>query len=205
MDNQKFVNYYVDLLAASMNENAIRNIQLQANAKVTEEIITELNGKVTDLHNLVFVRDNRIKELELDVGKLNQQTQELNGEINRLNNMKGEFENTKHQLAHLDTFRNELIAARVELDTSRGAYNRVIEERDTALGAIVELNKAKENLESMVAKLQKENFEFAAKLQQVPEPKPEKQVIIPADTIKGKVPTKATKKDAAPLHDGGNF
>jgi len=123
MGNEKYLNYYVEVLTGTMTDAVIRNISLQANARVTEDVINEQVKKNNEFEKII---ENLKNELELIKSNKNQESDskilnlenvirghlerigELEKQLNDLNNLKNEYENVKHQVNHLDTFRNEL-------------------------------------------------------------------------------------------------
>ena len=44
--SEKYYNHFIEIMTSTMNDAIIRNISLQANAKVLEEIITEQKIKI---------------------------------------------------------------------------------------------------------------------------------------------------------------
>lgn len=103
MSNEKYVNYYVEILTNTLTDAVIRNVSLQANAKVNEDVIKNQAELVENLKNL----ENTVQE---HVNTINS----LKNEIAVLNSYKIENENIKSQLQHIDTFRNELLKCREE-------------------------------------------------------------------------------------------
>ena len=92
--SEKYVNYYVEIMTGTMQDAVLRNISLQAQAKVTEELLNE---------NL-----NKINDLEQKIQDFNNESELLRQASHELATTKGEYESIKHQIQHLDTFRNEL-------------------------------------------------------------------------------------------------
>jgi chromosome segregation ATPase len=165
--NDKYINYYVETLGSTLNDAVLRNISLQANAKISEDVLQELKKEIDFLrHDTQKVESEKLKayvereqELiaEINVLKSNHESlvdnfqnnlsekeQSYVDEINSLKNTikmhlsaiselqshndamkhsKSEYENTKHQLSHLDTFRNELIKAQKELELYKSSQN----------------------------------------------------------------------------------
>jgi chromosome segregation ATPase len=100
MNNEKYLNYYIELLTSTLNEVIVKNISLQANARVTDELLMEV------------IKSN--DEREKIINKLTSRYNDTNNSLNELRLQKAEFDNTRHQIHHLETFRNELISAREE-------------------------------------------------------------------------------------------
>ena len=105
MDNQNYYNYYIDTLTNSFTDAIMRNISLQASVKLGEDAIKEY--------------ESNLEILDAEIGRLRE-------EITNLQNSKSDYENTKHQVQHIDTFRNELIQARKENEDLRNHYESEI-------------------------------------------------------------------------------
>ena len=152
MSQEKYVEHFVDIMTKSLQESMVKNISLQANLKITESIIKELqesgNNTVKDLqakvNELTGVVDSTQKELELvrtsrssnENSKIQQLQNTINENNNTINNLrkqindlsivKTEYESVKHQVSHIDTFRNELSKTREELQSVHGKYGSEI-------------------------------------------------------------------------------
>jgi hypothetical protein len=105
MSNQNYVNHYIEILSGTMTDAILRNISLQANAKVTDETINEQATVIESLSS---------------------QVEEQRKTINELSSMKGEYESVRHQVDHVETFRNELIKERNEHQKTRDDYEKKI-------------------------------------------------------------------------------
>ena len=148
MGNENYLNYYVEILTGTMTDAVIRNISLQANARVTEDVVNEQVKKNNEYENVI---ENLKTELEsIKTGK-NQETDSkilnleninknhldtingLNNQLSEMNRMKGEYENVKHQVGHVDTFRSELIKERENHKKTRDEYENRITELNTQI------------------------------------------------------------------------
>jgi chromosome segregation ATPase len=123
--DKNYVDYYIELLASTMQDAIIRNISLQANAKLTDIAIGQLNEKVIELENEIekYHISNNSNE-DAYKNKIN----ELNSEISNLNHLKVEYEKVKNQANHVDTFRNELLKSRKENEELVEKYESKIKE-----------------------------------------------------------------------------
>lgn len=141
MGNEKFVNYYIEGLITTLNDCLIRNISLQANDRISKEVIEEHTKKVEGLDgtinalkvDLEFAKkqqndsDNqRYQNLENSIKDHVNTINTLNQEISQLKTMKSEYENVKHQVQHVDTFRTELNKTREELNNVRVDNEKII-------------------------------------------------------------------------------
>jgi len=110
MSNQNYVNHYIDILTGTMTDAIIRNVSLQATAKINEEVLNNHQSELEQLRNGT-------------VGQIEQLKNENVGQISQLNN---EISSLRQQLDHLDTFRNELIRERVEHEKTKSNYEETI-------------------------------------------------------------------------------
>jgi len=136
MSNEKYVNYYIELLTSTMHDAVVRNISLQTNAKITEEAVKEI------------VSDN--ERFKGEISKLQGVIVELNRQIEEFNVMKREFEETKYQIQHLNTFRTDLVVSRQE---SQGLQIKV-QELEQELDQFRNPKKGKKNKQPPVQTVQ---------------------------------------------------
>jgi chromosome segregation ATPase len=141
MGNEKYLNYYVEILTSTMTDAVIRNVSLQANARVTEEVLNDQIKRNEDLINQINNLNDQIKDLK----QSNQQTEnqkivdlenknkghldrigDLEKQLSELNKVKNEYENAKHQISHVDTFRNELVKEREDHQKTRKQFENII-------------------------------------------------------------------------------
>jgi chromosome segregation ATPase len=164
MGNEKFVNYYIEGLITTLNDCLIRNISLQANERIGKEAIEEHSKKVEGLNGIIDALkldleskkknesesdSERYRNLENSINDHLNTINRLNGEISQLNTMKSDYENVKHQVQHVDTFRAELNNTREELNNVRNDYENVkhqIKDVDTFK---TELNNTREELNNV--------------------------------------------------------
>ena len=113
--SEKYVNYYIELMTNTMHDAVLRNVSLQTNLRISEEVIKEQNEKIQELESIV---ENLKSET---IGDLQDELEELKA-------MRSQYENVKHQVQHLDTFRNELVRERDEHQKTRVEYEIKIQE-----------------------------------------------------------------------------
>jgi hypothetical protein len=90
MDNQKYLNYYVEILTGTMTDAVIRNISLQSNARVTEDVINEQSKTIENLKNdLSNVNSGNEGTIKGHLDTINS----LNNQLSELNKMKGFAQN----------------------------------------------------------------------------------------------------------------
>jgi chromosome segregation ATPase len=143
MGNEKFVNYYIENLIATMNDCLIRNISLQVNERISKEAIEDQAKAIEDLKDTIgslqkenqSIQDNKqvsdqekYRNLENSIREHLDTIKGLNERIAEADKLKNEYENVKHQVQHVDTFRNELSKTREEFDRSKNDYENKIKQ-----------------------------------------------------------------------------
>lgn len=131
MNNERFMKHYVKVVNSTLTESVLRNVDLQANANFVDELIGELNSENESLKS-------QIQEMGEDIQRvLSERDAVLSSkqkEIDEFNRTKSEIDNVRHQVQHLDTFRNQLVQA-----------NKTIEEQN------VEIERLKKTIEDLQA------------------------------------------------------
>jgi chromosome segregation ATPase len=196
MDNSKYLNYYVEVLTGTMTDAVIRNISLQANARVTEDVVNEQAKKIEELATkLESVQIGKNQEAESKINNLENSVKghldtinNLSSQLAELNKMRGEYENVKHQVSHIDTFRNELNKEREEHQKTRIVFENRIKELDSQI-EYLQLTPAKRK---KVDELKFANVKVDTKVEEVP-----------LNTTKAKI-IKQTLPEAI-TKDGGSF
>lgn len=105
MSQEKYVNHYIEILTTTLQDAIVRNISMQANAKVTEETFQQFvsdNQKLKE--QLASQREKEIAKID----ELNAQIIALSNRIEIFTSERSDVENMRHQIQHLDTFKNQL-------------------------------------------------------------------------------------------------
>ena len=161
MGNEKFVNYYIENLIATMNDCLIRNISLQVNERISKEAIEDQVKAIADLKNTIgsLQKENqslqdskqvsdqeKYQNLENSIKEHLDIIKGLNERIAEADKLKNEYENVKHQVQHVDTFRNELTKTREEFDRNKSEYeNKINDLKNSYENTIKELKNGNEN------------------------------------------------------------
>ena len=162
MGNEKFVNYYIENLIATMNDCLIRNISLQVNERISKEAIEDQAKVIEDLKDTIgslqkenqSIQDNKsvsdqekYQNLENSIREHLDTIKGINERITEADKLKNEYENVKHQVQHVDTFRNELSKTREEFDRSKNDYeNKINDLKNNYENTIKELKNGHENV-----------------------------------------------------------
>jgi uncharacterized coiled-coil protein SlyX len=175
MGNEKYLNYYIETLTTTMTDCVIRNVSMQANAKITDEVVKEQSEKIdalvksnaelqktiqhleqsklTNENNTINELKNKVSELE---GKLSSQKQEHDDLINKFR----DYDSVKNQATHVETFKSELIRARDETNRVRSELeNRINSINAETNGKIQGINE--ENEKNVRLLIQKHETEKA--------------------------------------------
>lgn len=146
MSQEKYVEQYLDILTKTMQDSIIKNISLQANLKVTEGIIKELQDgssssiqslqkKIDELNvtvansqkELNSLRDNKISAENSRLQHLQTTVDDLRKKLVGHEIVKREYEEVKHQVQHIETFKNELNKTRDTLQSIDDVHKIEIE------------------------------------------------------------------------------
>lgn len=213
MGNENYMNHYVEILTSTMQDVIVRNISLQANAKISENIIGEQIKKNEDLilkvNNLsdeiektkefnLQTESEKVKNLENTVNGHLDRIRDLENQLVNLSGIKSEYENAKQQLNHLETFRNELVKTQEELKNLHGNHEKSINDlRGNHEKSINDLNEELKNLrgnhEKTISDLNNSHKLIV------------KELTDKIDYLQ-LTPTKKRKiEDASMLKDGGSF
>lgn len=171
MGSENYSNYYVEILTGTMTDAIVRNISLQAQTKIINEIVESQSKQLEEANNTINYlknelelsksnnnkdKDSYVSSLQAELQHNKDQINNLNKQINDLNNIRNEYENIKHQVAHVDTFRNELINERNLHQQTKNDYGAQIEKLNNQIEKLkptpVKKTKVveKENLEELV-------------------------------------------------------
>jgi DNA repair exonuclease SbcCD ATPase subunit len=155
MASEKYLNYYIETLTATMTDCVVRNVSMQANQKITDDVVKEQSEKLEALarsnnelqslieeleqanasneNNVIQELRNKLDEKEKLVSKQSTDINELANkhrvELEELNTKFRDYESVKNQATHVETFKGELIRAREET-------NRVRTELDNRINSI---------------------------------------------------------------------
>lgn len=138
MNQEKFVNSYIDLLNATITEAINKNLVIQAQKKVLEDELKEVKRK-DDL--IASLRDSHAKEI-------NDLKAQLNDARKQKEISSNEASELKKSVQHIDTFKNELSKERTEKENLNKQLSLKNSEIDILKKEIEEL---KVKLESKIA------------------------------------------------------
>ena len=195
MANEKYLNYYVETLTSTMTDCVIRNISMQANAKITDEVVKEQSEKIDalvkingDLQNTIkelqetnasnestTVQElkNKLSESEKLVTKLGNDINESNSkhrtEIDELTSKFRDYDSVKNQAVHVETFKGELVRAREETNQVRsefeGKINALASENTGKINALTEQNDR--TVKELIQKHETEKSEYNNKIDEL--------------------------------------
>lgn len=129
MSQEKYMQYYVELLTATLTDCIVRNVSMQANAKIKDEAIEQLNEKIME-----FKSAN--DELSTVITDLKSKTDHIESQNTALGKLRNEYEALKGTVSSIDLFRNELIKERNSHDETRKQYEFKIAQLNEELEAL---------------------------------------------------------------------
>lgn len=110
MNQEKFVNSYVELLNATLTEALRKNMVLQVQKTLAEQDIVESEQKVREA-------EIKIKEL---IAQKDQEIGNLKGQLNEERRQTAVVANEREEIRkssqHVETFKTELVKARAEIN-----------------------------------------------------------------------------------------
>ena len=65
MTDEKYINYYIETLTATLNDCVIRNVSMQSNAKMTQDVVDEQAKKIEELQKAL----SSIQENSNEIGR----------------------------------------------------------------------------------------------------------------------------------------
>lgn len=230
MGNEKYLNYYIETLTSTMTDCVIRNVSMQANAKITDEVVKEQTEKIdalvkanaelletvqllkqtntTNENNIIQELKNKLVESEGLVTKHKQDYEELTNKFR-------DYDSVKNQATHVETFKGELIRSREETNRVRAELesriNSINAEMNGKVQGINEENEKNVRLliqkhETEKSKLNNKISELSDKIEYLQLP-PAKRKKIDEQLNKEVVPTTIRNlvgTDSV-LKDGGTF
>ncbi len=150
MSQEKYMQHYVEILTATMTDCIVRNVSMQANAKLKDELFEQLNEKVLEFKSANDELSKTLIELkeksEKSENENNNEVSNLKNEVGSLTRIKNEYENLKSQLVHLETFRKELIKERENHESTKKYYEEKIKELNEKIELLESPPKKKKQL-----------------------------------------------------------
>ena len=122
--SEKYYNHYIEIMTSTMQDAIVRNISLQANSKVLEDIVNEQKAK---LDELATNTNGSIDSLTSQLQASESSKRDLINQLNDANALRNEYEAVKSQAQHVDTFRNELVNARSEIEKLKLIHQHELE------------------------------------------------------------------------------
>lgn len=197
MANEKYLNYYIETLTATMTDCVVRNVSMQANQKITDDVVKEQSEKLealarsnnelqtlieeleqasaTNENNVIRELRTKLTEAEKLVSKqstdINELTNKHRIELEELTTKFRDYDSVKNQATHVETFKGELIRAREETNRVRTELeNRINSMNAEANGKIQGINEESEkNVNLLVQKHETEKSNLNKKIAELVE------------------------------------
>ena len=184
MGNEKYLNYYIETLTSTMTDCVIRNVSMQANAKITDEVVKEQTEKIdalvkanaelvetvqhlkqtntTNENNIIQELKNKLAESEGLVARHKQDFEELTNKFR-------DYDSVKNQAGHVDTFKAELIKAREEVSKTRAEMDKRIDaltaENNGKISGLTEQHER--NVALLIQKQEAEKVQLSQKIDEL--------------------------------------
>lgn len=157
--NEKYQQYHSKILTGTLTDTIMKSISYQANIQLANDIIAEQEKTITELQKsseelkkeLEVIKSGRTNSENSKISNLENQIKghlatitKLQTDVYDLSKKKNEYENVKHQVQHLDTYRNEVVKANETIKNLQDSHNKVVsgfEEKIKALNEEISLLK----------------------------------------------------------------
>lgn len=177
MANEKYLNYYIETMTSTLTECVVRNISMQANAKITDEVVNEQAEKIDALvnnnnklqeiieelkRNNASIESNTVLDLKNKLSESEKLAAKLNDEMSELTSKFRDYDSVKNQATHVETFKGELVRAREETNRVRteleGKINSLAAENTGKITALNEQND--KTVKELIQKHETEKSEY---------------------------------------------
>lgn len=185
MENEKFFNYYVELLTSSLHDAIGKNLVFQTQAKIAKE---DLDLKVQTIESLSSKLEEYSKLEETVEKTVQEKSAELNNKLQEINSLIQERDAAKNEASHIETFRNELITAKQQIQNKDAEINRIKNENQNTISEI-------KNKQDIKLKELEEEIKY---LKLTPSQKRKYDLV-------NKIGTEISEKEEKINKDGGNF
>ena len=133
---EKYQTHYNKFLNGTFGDLVVKSISYQANIQLANDIIAEQEATIKELSEELdelkssksSSENSKINELENQVKANAGVITRLQSDLNEANRLKSEYESVKHQVTHVDTFRNELVKERESHKKTRNEYELKLKE-----------------------------------------------------------------------------
>lgn len=143
MDQNKYVNAYIESTVGMLHENISQLLQLKAQLKVTNDVIAEKDAIINDLTN----RLNSNQTIEQEYHRTIKRNQELENEMTGI----------KNKISHVDTFSRQI----VEMKGIIIAKDKMIEELTAQIKSNEHLNGTRRTKNMKTKKIDNEQISNA--------------------------------------------
>jgi DNA repair exonuclease SbcCD ATPase subunit len=166
MSNENYVNVYVEIMTSTLTDAVVRNISLQANAKISEGIIKEQAENLERLESLVNQTTDgqsvEIESLKSNVENHLNTINDLNKRLEDVDKIKNENDSLKNVLnGHLETIGQlnknleEVVSVKSDNDRLNGIINSHLETIGQLNKNLEEYNNIKPKYESLKSEHEK--------------------------------------------------
>ena len=214
MENEKFFNYYVELLTSSLHDAIGKNLVFQTQAKIAKE---DLDLKVQTIESLSSKLEEYSKLEETVEKTVQEKSAELNNKLQEINSLIQERDAAKNEASHIEIFRNELITAKQQIQNKDVEINRIKNENQTLILSVrQELEREIQNKDAEINRIKNENRNTISEIkneQDIKLKELEEEIkylkLTPSQKRKydlvNKIGTEISEKEEKINKDGGNF
>lgn len=143
MSQEKYTQHYVEILTATMTDCIVRNVSMQANLKIKDEIIEQLNEKVFEFQE---ANENLAKQYD----DLFSEKEKSDVDLVSFKKIKNEYESLKNQVSGTEVFRKELLKERENHELTKVYYENKIKELNEEIQSLKAPVKIKKNVKKNI-------------------------------------------------------
>ena len=132
MNQEKFINSYIELLNSTLTEAIQKNLTILAQKNVIEQELNEIKNSIDVAKNSLKInleqKEKELQDLKTQLNDARRQKELATGETNEL----------KKNVQHIDTFKSELLKTRSEIDR----LNQELQEKQNKIESLTKENEA---------------------------------------------------------------
>ena len=134
MNQEKFINSYVELLNTTLTEAIQKNIVLQVQKKIAESEISGIQDKLKNEFHLELEKNKAVQNYNLELEKtISILKSELDESVKQKNILSAELAESKKAASHVDTFKNELVKTKNDTVLITEELNKKTKEFETLI------------------------------------------------------------------------
>lgn len=113
MDQNKFINTYIDVILSTTHEQINSIVQLKTNLRMAEDSLKELTSHI---ENIEKEKRELIERVEYEIHGVANRDEEIKKLNEKIEVLLGELDGYKQKASHVDTFASQIVSLKKELE-----------------------------------------------------------------------------------------